>query len=33
MVWAITIKFRPYLYGGLTFMCRVNHNPLVYLHQ
>jgi hypothetical protein len=33
MVWAIAIKFRPYLYGVLTFMCRVDHNPLVYLHQ
>ena len=33
MVWAITVKFRPYLYGGPTFTCRVDHNPLVYLHQ
>ena len=33
MVWAITVKFRPYLYGGPTFTCRVDHNPLVYLHS
>ena len=33
IVWAVTVKFRPYLYGGPTFTCRVDHNPLVYLHQ
>ncbi|GAQ93161.1 putative retrotransposon protein, partial [Klebsormidium nitens] len=33
MVWAISVKFRPYLYGGPTFTCRVDHNPLIYLHQ
>ncbi|GAQ92414.1 hypothetical protein KFL_010100030, partial [Klebsormidium nitens] len=33
MVWAITVKFRPYLYGGPTFTCRVDHNSLIYLHQ
>ncbi|GAQ93675.1 hypothetical protein KFL_017990010 [Klebsormidium nitens] len=33
MVWAITVKFRPYLYGGPTFTCRVDQNPLIYLHQ
>ena len=33
LVWAVTVKFRPYLFGGPTFTCRVDHNPLVYLHQ
>jgi hypothetical protein len=29
LVWAITIRFRSYLYGGPTFVARVDHNPLV----
>ena len=33
MVWAITDKFRSYLFGGPTFTVRVDHNPLVWLHQ
>ncbi|GAQ91263.1 putative retrotransposon protein [Klebsormidium nitens] len=33
MVWAITDKFRSHLYGGPTFTVRVDHNPLVWLHQ
>jgi hypothetical protein len=32
-VWAITVRFRSYLYGGPTFVARVDHNPLVWLHQ
>jgi hypothetical protein len=32
-VWAITVRFRPYLYGGPIFTVRVDHNPLVWLHQ
>jgi hypothetical protein len=33
LVWAITVRFRSYLYGGPTFTLRVDHNPLVWLHQ
>jgi hypothetical protein len=33
LVWAITVRFRSYLYGGPTFVARVDHNPLVWLHQ
>jgi hypothetical protein len=33
LVWAITIRFCSYLYGGPTFMAQVDHNPLVWLHQ
>jgi hypothetical protein len=33
LVWAITIRFCLYLYGGPTFVARVNHNPLVWLHE
>jgi hypothetical protein len=33
LVWAITIRFCSYLYGGPTFVARVDHNPLVWLHQ
>src|SRR3569623_1077760 len=33
IVWAVTVRFRPYLYGGPTFLVRVDHNPLVWLHQ
>jgi hypothetical protein len=33
LVWAITFRFRSYLYGGPTFTVRVDHNPLVWLHQ
>jgi hypothetical protein len=33
LVWATTIRFRSYLYGGPTFVARVDHNPLVWLHQ
>jgi hypothetical protein len=32
LVWAITIRFRSYLFGGPTFVARVDHNPLVWLH-
>jgi hypothetical protein len=32
LVWAITVRFRSYLYGGPTFTIRVDHNPLVWLH-
>ena len=33
LIWAITHKFRSYLFGGPTFTVRVDHNPLVWLHQ
>jgi hypothetical protein len=33
LVCAITVRFRSYLYGGPTFVARVDHNPLVWLHQ
>ncbi|GAQ92084.1 putative retrotransposon protein [Klebsormidium nitens] len=33
IVWAVTVRFRSYLYGGPTFLVRVDHSPLVWLHQ
>jgi hypothetical protein len=33
LLWAITIGFRSYLHDGPTFVARVDHNPLVWLHQ
>lgn len=34
IVWAVTVKFRPYLYGHhLQFLIRTDHNPLVWLQS